>query len=56
MTTPTVTTTAILSLAWGSDFLPPKLLAVVIVAAVLAFWVTMVAHFRGVETLSETNT
>jgi hypothetical protein len=46
------TTTAVLSLAWGSNLLPPKALAVVIVVAVLAFWISLVAHFQDVEDTS----
>ena len=46
------TTTAILSLAWRANLLPPKVLAVVMVAAVLAFWISLVAHFRDVEETS----
>jgi hypothetical protein len=43
------TTTAVLSLAWGSNLLPPKAFAMVIVVAVLAFWISLVAHFQDVE-------
>jgi hypothetical protein len=32
--------------------LPPKALAVVIVVAVLAFWISLVAHFQDVEDTS----
>jgi len=46
------TTTAILSLAWASNLLPPKVLAVVIVVAVLAYWISLVAHFQDVEDTS----
>lgn len=46
------TTTAVLSLAWRANVLPPKALAVVIVMAVLAFWITLVAHFQEVEDTS----
>lgn len=43
------TITAILSLAWRTNLLPPKVLAVITTVAVLAFWVTLVAHFQDVE-------
>jgi len=32
--------------------LPPKVLAVVIVVAVLAYWISLVAHFQDVEDTS----
>lgn len=43
------TTTAILSLAWRQNLLPPKVNAVVIVLAILAFWVALAAHFYDLE-------
>lgn len=46
------TTTAILSLAWGENLLPPKVLAVVIVVAFVAFWASLVFHFKDVEDIS----
>jgi hypothetical protein len=46
------TITAILSLAWGSNLLPPKVIAVVIVAAILAFWISLAAHSTDVEDTS----
>jgi hypothetical protein len=42
------TVTAILSLAWGRSLIPPKVDAVVIVVAILAFWVALMAHFYDV--------
>lgn len=47
------TVSAILSLAWGRNLLPPKFNAVVIVVAILAFWVTLVAHFADIENTPE---
>ena len=47
------TTTAILSLAWGENLLPPKALAVVIVVAFVAFWVSLVFHFKDVEDIEK---
>ena len=46
------TITAILSLAWESNLLPPKVLGVVIVVAILAFWISLLAHFQDVEKTS----
>ena len=43
------TTTATLSLAWRSNLFSPKVLGVVIVASVLTFWISLLAHFRDVE-------
>jgi len=34
--------------ARGSNLGPPKILTVVIVVAVLAFWISLVAHFQDV--------
>jgi uncharacterized membrane protein len=49
------TATAILSLAWGSNLLPPKILAPVIVLAILAFWASLVAHFSDLEATPRNN-
>jgi hypothetical protein len=46
------TVTAVLSLAWRSNLLPPKVLGVVIVVSLLAFWISLVAHFQDVEKTS----
>ena len=46
------TLTAILSLAWRSDLLPPKVLGVVTVVSILAFWISLVAYFQDVEETS----
>ena len=45
------TVTAILSLAWRSNLLPPKVLGVTVVA-ILAFWISLLAHFQDVEKTS----
>jgi hypothetical protein len=44
------TVTAILSLAWRSNLLPPKVLGVVSVVAILAFWISLLAHFQDERT------
>ena len=44
------TITAILSLAWRSNLLPPKVLGVVSVVAILAFWISLLAHFQDEKT------
>ena len=36
----------------GENLLPPKVLAVVIVVAFVAFWASLVFHFKDVEGLS----
>ena len=46
------TVTAILSLAWRSTLLAPKVLGVVTVVAILAFWVSLLAHFQDAEKTS----
>ena len=46
------TITAILSLAWRSNLLPPKVLGVVSVVAILAFWISLLAHFQDVDKTS----
>ena len=49
------TATAILSLAWRQNLLPPKVIAVVIVAAIVAFWIALAAHFYDVEATAGTD-
>jgi hypothetical protein len=38
------TITTILSLAWRSNLLPPKVFGVVTVVSILAFWISLLAH------------
>lgn len=48
------TTTAILSLAWRENLLPPKVLAVLIVAAFVAFWCPSFSTSRTSKTCPPT--
>ena len=49
------TSTAILSLAWRQNLLPPRVNAMVIVAAILAFWIALSAYFYDVEATAGTD-